>query len=95
MELPVWGLMQLLLILSRWLIHDGYTQGMECSVGWKRNDKIVMVFEGSRAELTDNQLTGEYPVAGTLAEGNVIKPMPAVRVVFPIWVCDGSRCPWK
>ena len=40
---------------------------------------LVMVFEGSRAELTDNQLTGggvaSIRCAGTvLAEGNVIKP---------------------
>ena len=40
---------------------------------------LVMIFEGSRAELTDNELTGggvaSIRCAGTvLAEGNVIKP---------------------
>ena len=61
---------------------------------------LIMVFEGSRAELTDNQLTGggvaSIRCAGTvLAEGNVIKPDPASKggrgPSSAIWALPGAE----
>ena len=93
-------------------IHDNALVGVGIRKGWNVKlvgneisrsggmPPLIMVFEGSRAELTGNQLNGgglsSIRCAGTvLAEGNVIKPDPGSKggrgPSSAIWALPGAE----